>query len=46
MDENPKTRRAPAAYERLIPLILGGIIALIVILGLITFAVLFGFWPT
>lgn len=46
MEEDPKARRAPALYERLVPLALGGIVLLIIVLGVITFAVLLGFWPT
>jgi len=38
-------RKAPASYERVVPIALGVILLLIVFLGLITFAVLFGFWP-
>lgn len=46
MEEESKKRRAPALYERLVPLALGGIVLLIIVLGLITFAVLLGLWPT
>lgn len=40
-----KQRIAPKVYERIIPIALIALVVLIVILGLIVFAVLFGFWP-
>lgn len=45
MSEIRPERRAPEIYERTVPIVLGAVLLLIVILGLITFAVLFDFWP-
>ncbi len=43
---NKNTKRsASEVYERIVPITLGVLIFLIVSLGLITFAVLFGLWP-
>ncbi len=45
MSKRRTERRAPELYERIVPIALGAVLLLIVFLGLITFAVLFGFWP-
>ena len=38
-------RKAPSIYERFIPIVLGVLVFLVILLGLVALAVLFGLWP-
>lgn len=38
-------RKAPPTYERMIPIILGILVILVILLGLVALAVIFGLWP-
>ncbi len=44
--DSSSKRRVSPLYERLVPIALGLILALMVILGVVAVAVLLGWWPS